>query len=93
MKRNPLTPKVKPWVIQSFVTLIQWTEPLSVTILWKAVEKCVGVVLFGFQFFPGIILENFFNFRLGTVRVNSWIHRTLSRTSVGRSIFHDVVLT
>ena len=43
---NPLTPRVKHWVIQSFLTLILCTEPLSVTIHWKAVEQYFTVLLF-----------------------------------------------
>ena len=40
---NPLTPRVKPWVIQSFLT---FDSMESVTIHWKAVEQCFTVVLF-----------------------------------------------
>ena len=55
---NTLTPRVKPWVIQSFQTLILWTEPLSVTIHWKAVEQHFTVVLFIFIFTQIVILQN-----------------------------------
>ena len=42
---NPLTPRVKPWVMQSFLTFDS-TELQSVTIHWKAVEQYFTVVLF-----------------------------------------------
>ena len=40
---NPLTLRVKPLMIQRFVTVLipwsLWAEPLSVTIHWKAAEQ------------------------------------------------------
>ena len=43
---NPLTPRVKPWVIQSVLTFDSVYRTLSVTIHWKAVEQYFTVVLF-----------------------------------------------
>ena len=43
---NPLTPRVKPWVIQSFLTFDSMDRTLSVTIHWKAVGQYFTVVLF-----------------------------------------------
>ena len=69
---NPLTPRVKPWVVESFLTLILWTDSKSVTIHWKAVEQYFTVVLFVFQsrstHWHFVIFETFSNFGLGTVR-------------------------
>ena len=36
---------------------------------WKAVEQYFTVVLFGFQFYAGVILEKFINFVLRTIRM------------------------
>ena len=52
MQLNPLSHRVKPWMIQSFLTLTLWTEPSSETIHWKAVEQYFTVVLFVFQLHP-----------------------------------------
>ena len=41
---DPLTPRVKPWVIQSFLTFDSMNRTLSVTIHWKAVEHYFTVV-------------------------------------------------
>ena len=49
---NPLTPRVKPWVIQSFLTFDSMYRTSSVTIHWKAVEQNLTVVLFVFHFYP-----------------------------------------
>ena len=46
---NPLTPRVKRCLIQSFLTFDSVDE--SVTIHWKAVEQYFTVVLFVFLFF------------------------------------------
>ena len=43
---NPLTPKVKPWIIQSFLTFDSMDRILSVTIHCKAVEQYFTVVQF-----------------------------------------------
>ena len=44
---NPLTPRVKPWVIQSFLTLDSMDRALKCDyIRWKAVEQYFTVVLF-----------------------------------------------
>ena len=48
---NPLTLRIKPWVMQNFLTLILWNRPLK-TIRWKAVEQYLTVELFIFQFCP-----------------------------------------
>ena len=63
---NPLTPRVKPWVIQSFLTFDSMDR--SVTIHWKAVEQYFSVILFVFQFYPVCNFGQFINFGLGTVR-------------------------
>ena len=44
---RPLIPRVKPWLIRSFLTLDSKTE--RATIRWKAVEQYFAVVLFVFQ--------------------------------------------
>ena len=41
-----LTARVKPWVIQSFLTLDSTDRTMTVTIHWKAVEQYFTVVLF-----------------------------------------------
>ena len=44
---NPLTPRVKPWVIQSFLSFDSMDRSLkSVPIHWKAVEEYFTVVQF-----------------------------------------------
>ena len=43
---NPLTAKMRPWVIQSFLSFDSMDRTLSVTIHWKAVEQYFTVVLF-----------------------------------------------
>ena len=54
---NPLAPRVKPWVIQSFLIFDSMDRTLSVTIRWTAVKQCFTVVLF-FVFTQFVILEN-----------------------------------
>ena len=52
---NPLTPRVKPWVIQSFLTFDCMDRTLKCqTIYWKAVEQYFTVVLFCFSIFPSL---------------------------------------
>ena len=58
------TPKVKPWVIQSF----SLSDSMDRTIRWKVVEHYFTVVLFVFQFYPVWNLGKFLNFELGAVR-------------------------
>ena len=43
---NPLTAKMRPWVIQSFLSFDSMDRTLSVTIHWKAIEQYFTVVLF-----------------------------------------------
>ena len=43
---NHLNPRVKPWVIQSFLPFDSMGRILRVTIHWKAVEQYFTVVLF-----------------------------------------------
>ena len=50
---NSLTPRVKPWVIQSFLTFDSMDGTL---------------VLFLFQFYPACNLEKLISFGIGTVR-------------------------
>ena len=40
---NPLTPRVKPWVIQSFLTFDSMDRTLKCDHLLKAVEHCCAV--------------------------------------------------
>ena len=47
---NPLTPRVKPQLIQSFLTFDSIDRTHSVTIHWIAVEQYFTEVLFDFQF-------------------------------------------
>ena len=64
---SPLTPRVKPWVIQSFLTF----KPMDRTLKcdhWKAVMQYFTVVLFVFQFFQVLNVRKFIKFGLGTVR-------------------------
>ena len=51
---NPLTPRVKPWVIQSLLTFHSLDRTLSATIRWKAVEQYLTVVLFLFSILPSL---------------------------------------
>ena len=43
---NPLTPRVKPWVIQVFLTFDSMNRTSSVAIHWKDVKHYFTVVLF-----------------------------------------------
>ena len=47
---------------------ILWTEPLSVTIHWKAVEQSFSVVLFVVQFYPVCNFGKLMKFGLRTIR-------------------------
>ena len=51
-----------------FQLLIQWTDPLSVTVHWKAVEQYFTVVPFVFRFSPVCNFGKFVIFGLDTVR-------------------------
>ena len=47
-----LTPRVKPWVMQSFLTFDSMDTTLSMTIHWKAVELyCTGGLIYVFDIF------------------------------------------
>ena len=50
---NPLTPRGKPWVTQSFLTFDSMDRTISVTMHWKAVKQYFTVVLLVFQLHPG----------------------------------------
>ena len=63
---NLLTPRVKLWVIQGFLTFD--SEHLSMAIHWKAVEQYFAVVLFAFQFYPICNVGKCISFGLGTAR-------------------------
>ena len=69
-KVTPLTPRVKPCVIQSFLTFDSVDRTLKCYHLfhWKAVEQYFTVVLFVFQVCNFV---KFINFGLGTVRSES----------------------
>ena len=56
----PLTPRVKRWVIQSFLTF----DSIDRTIHWKAVEQYFTVVLFVFPFYPVCNFGKFINFNV-----------------------------
>ena len=43
---NPLTPRMKPWGIQSFLTFDSMDRTLTCDHSSKAVEQCFTVVLF-----------------------------------------------
>ena len=63
---NPLTPRVKPWAIQRFLTFDSMDRTLKCD--HSAVEHYFTVVLFVFQFSPGCNLS-IFDFALSGVRV------------------------
>ena len=65
---DPLTPRVKPWVIQSFLTFDFMYRTLKCD-HWKAVEQCFTVVLFDFQCYPVCNFGKFISFGLDTVRI------------------------
>ena len=56
---NPLTPTVKPWVIQSFLTLLTFDS---------IYEQYFTVLLFVFQFHAVGNFGTFINFGFGTVK-------------------------
>ena len=62
---NPLTLRVKPWVIQSFLTFDSMYRTQSVAIHCKAVEQNSSVVLFVFKF---VVFQNLSIFGLDNVR-------------------------
>ena len=76
----PLTPRVKPWVIQTFLTFDYMERTVKSDHHWKVVEQYFTVALFVFQFHPVCNFGNFNNFGLGTVR-SKGINQ--SKTSVG----------
>ena len=62
---NPLTPRVKPWVIQSFLTFDSMDRTRSVTIHWKAVEQYFTVSLFAKPLTPRVkpwVIQSFLTF-------------------------------
>ena len=59
---NPLTPRVKPCMIRSFLTFDSMDKTPKSDHSLEAVEQYFTVVLFVFQFYPVC------NFGLGTVR-------------------------
>ena len=68
---NPLTPRVKPWVIQSFLSFDSMNRTLKCD---HSLESCWAVLycLF-FQFYPVCNFEKIINFGLvGTVR-SEWL--------------------
>ena len=64
---NPLTPRVKPWLIQSFLTFNSMDRTLKCD-HWKAVEKYFTLVLQYFNFTQFCKFGKFIFFGLGTVR-------------------------
>ena len=67
---NPLTPRVKPWVIQSFLTFDSMDKPKVKPFVGKLLSsKYFTVVLFAFQVYPVCNFGKFISyFALGTVR-------------------------
>ena len=65
---NPLTLRVKPWVMQSFLTFDSMEEPQSVTIHRKDAEQYFTVVLFDFQFYPVCNFRKSISFGRGAIR-------------------------
>ena len=59
---NSLTPRVKPWMIQSSLTFDSMDITLSVIIYWKAVEQYFTAVMFVFQFHSVYNYGKFLNF-------------------------------
>ena len=84
---NPLTPGVKSWVIQSFLTFDSMDRTLKCD---HSLESCraalyCGTVVFVFQFYPVCSFGKFINFALGTVRserVNTRIASNETRISL-----------
>ena len=65
---NPLTSRVKPWVIQGLITFDFVDRTLKCDHSLKAVEQYFTMVLFIFQFYPVCNFGQVINFGLGTVR-------------------------
>ena len=62
---NYLTPRVKPWVIQSFLTLDSMYRTLTTDIHWKAIEQYFTVVLFVNPLTPRVkhwVIQSFLTF-------------------------------
>ena len=66
---NPLTPRVKPWVIQGFLTFDSKDRPLkcdySLESCWKAVEQYFTLVLFVNPLTPRVkpcVIQGFLTF-------------------------------
>ena len=75
---NPLTPRVKPWVIKSFLSFDSMDR--SVTTLWKGVEQYFTVVLFVFQFYSVCNLGKVISFR--SIRFTNTINYLLPRKTM-----------
>ena len=58
---------MKPWVVQSFLTVDSNDRPLKCD-HWKAVKQYLTVVLFVFKFHPVCNFGKFINFGLGIIR-------------------------
>ena len=63
-----LTPRVKPWAMQSFLTFDSIDRTLKCDHSLKAVEQYFTKVLFVFQFWPVSTFGKFISFGLGTGR-------------------------
>ena len=59
-----MTSRVKPFLIQSFLTFDSMTESESVTSHCYAIEQYVTVVRFAFQFYPVCDFGKFISFGL-----------------------------
>ena len=62
---NPLTARVRPWVIQSFLTFDSMDRTLKCDHSWKAVEQYFIVVLFVNPFTPRVkpwVIQSFLTF-------------------------------
>ena len=92
---NPLTPRVQPWVIQSFLTFDSLDRTLSMTTHLKAIKQYFTVVLFVFQFPLVCNFRKFDNFGLCTVRNEGFYHVNLpgysgQMHSIKRNVFNYI---
>ena len=67
---NPLTPRVKPWVIQSFLTFDSMDRTLKCDHSMESLLSSCSAVFF-FQFYQVFNFSKFISFGLCTVRSQS----------------------
>ena len=99
---NPLTPRVKPWVIQSFLTFDSMKRTLKCDHLLESFEQYFTVLLYVFQFYPVCNFGKFINFGLSTARnerfnqacsVETYSHRFLHNHNSPKCLPHKTALT